>query len=106
MKTVSLFGRIEMKATVRDMVNLAGVSPAAVSSAQQQTCQGGNQKKIEAAIEKLDYYPNVLAQNFINNISYHSGVTITEREGLTAVVISSIQSCCRGILKIAKIRKL
>ena len=31
MKTVSLFRRIEMKATIRDVANLAGVSPATVS---------------------------------------------------------------------------
>lgn len=102
MKTVSLFRRIEMKATIRDVANLAGVSPATVSRVlNNRPVKEETRKKIEAAIEKLDYYPNVLAQNFVSNISYHIGVTITEREGLTAVDQFN-PVLLQGILKIAK----
>ena len=91
-----------MKATIRDVANLAGVSPATVSRVlNNRPVKEETRKKIEAAIEKLDYYPNVLAQNFVSNISYHIGVTITEREGLTAVDQFN-PVLLQGILKIAK----
>ena len=91
-----------MKATIRDVANLAGVSPATVSRVlNNRPVKEETRKKIEAAIEKLDYYPNVLAQNFVSNISYHIGVTITEREGLTAVDQFN-PVLLQGIMKIAK----
>lgn len=91
-----------MKPTIRDVASLAGVSPATVSRVlNNKPVKSQTKERIEQAIKKLDYYPNVLAQNFVHNISYHIGVTMTEREGLTAVdQFNSV--LLQGILGIAK----
>ena len=91
-----------MKSTIRDVASLARVSPATVSRVlNNKPVREQTRKKIESAIQKLDYYPNVLAQNFVSNISYHIGVTMTERKGLTAVDQFN-PVLLQGILEIAK----
>ena len=91
-----------MKSTIRDVASLARVSPATVSRVlNNKPVREQNKKRIESAIQKLDYYPNVLAQNFVSNISYHIGVTMTERKGLTAVDQFN-PVLLQGILEIAK----
>ncbi len=91
-----------MKSTIRDVASLAKVSPATVSRVlNNKPVREQTKKKIESAIQKLDYYPNMLAQNFVSNISYHIGVTMTERKGLTAVDQFN-PVLLQGILEVAK----
>ena len=52
-----------MKSTIRDVASLAKVSPATVSRVlNNKPVREQTKKKIESAIQKLDYYPNMLGQ--------------------------------------------
>jgi DNA-binding LacI/PurR family transcriptional regulator len=93
-----------MKATIKDVASLAKVSIATVSRVlnNQDNVSLETKRKVQLAMHKLDYQPNVLAQRFVRNISHLIAVVIDER-GMTAMD-QFILVLLQGVFKVTKPR--
>lgn len=67
-------------ATINDLAHASGVSVMTISRFfnQPQKVSDRTKKKIEAAIEKVNYHPNVIARSLITKKSYTIGVVVPD----------------------------
>ena len=67
-----------MKPGIKDVAKVAGVSPTTVSRVLNNRgyISEETRKKVYAAMEKIQYYPNEIARALLNNRTYFVGVIV------------------------------
>ena len=83
-----------MKPGIKDVAKVAGVSPTTVSRVLNNRgyISEETRKKVYAAMEKIQYYPNEIARALLNNRTYFVGVIVpTVTSPFHGVIVEQIE---------------